>query len=40
MGSQAIALNKKLLLTIIHTSYAYIPFTPSVVLQLHDDLYQ
>lgn len=27
-------------LTTIHTSYPYIPFTPNVVLQLHRDLYQ
>ncbi|MCW5318396.1 cell filamentation protein Fic [Nostoc sp. KVJ3] len=27
-------------LTTIHTSYAHIPFTPGVVLQLHRDLYQ
>ncbi|MDR9899130.1 hypothetical protein G7B40_031900 [Aetokthonos hydrillicola Thurmond2011] len=27
-------------LTTIHSSYAYIPFTPSVILQLHRDLYQ
>ena len=27
-------------LNTIHTSYAHIPFTPSVVLQLHRDLYQ
>ncbi len=27
-------------LTTIHTSYAHIPFTPSVILQLHRDLYQ
>ncbi len=28
------------MLTTIHTSYAHIPFTPGVVLQLHRDLYQ
>ncbi|MFH7026659.1 MAG: Fic family protein [Heteroscytonema crispum UTEX LB 1556] len=27
-------------LTTIHTSYTHIPFTPSVILQLHRDLYQ
>ncbi|MEQ8466699.1 Fic family protein [Coleofasciculus sp. E1-EBD-02] len=27
-------------LTTIHTSYAHIPFTPNIVLQLHRDLYQ
>ncbi|WP_407895658.1 hypothetical protein [Scytonema sp. NUACC26] len=28
------------MLNTIHSSYAYIPFTPGVVLQLHRDLYQ
>jgi len=27
-------------LTTIHTSYAHIPFTPNIILQLHRDLYQ